>query len=41
MEHITPGDYDGDLFNLTDFNAEAFMTFWDNKEQKYDYTYNI
>jgi len=38
---LLPGDYDGNLFNLTDFNPEAFMTFWDNQRQDYDYTYNI
>ena len=38
---LLPDDFDGELFDLQDFDAEQFMTYWDNLEQDYDYSYNI
>lgn len=38
---LLPDNYDGELFDLQDFDAEQFMTYWDNLEQDYDYSYNI
>lgn len=36
-----PDDYDDNLFDLQDFDAQTFMNNWNNMEQDYDYSYNI